>query len=343
MAFPWTFSENFDDGTLGNFDSETDASTILDYPAYTELARHGLHPWRGAHAMRARLNGTAVAYVEETSGFDIALEASLNIWFPVLLAENLTIASAGAVILFALQSAGPVNEVVVGVRNNSGVYELFAGETGATRTLPITRNNKKWHEIELAVTISAAGPTTDGTIDFYVDGGQVGAQITGLGQAAIAQAQFGAVSGTSANDAGDILFGGILADDARIYPRHSSRFRETVHVTNDIETVFIGAGTLDAASVTGTGTDAVMTIFDSDIYLSTGIGFSRQPIQYLRNVSANDQSPGFNTPVEFKKGITVQLAGTNPEGYISIKRPSSVVMSPANYVDRGMKRVKEPI
>jgi len=335
VAFPWLVHENWDDGTRGGFDSETDATAILDFPAYTELARGGFAPWQGSHALRLRLNGTATANVTETGGFDTAGAGTIHVWFPLLVGADLSLTDTDTVILFSLDSAGPVSEGVVGIRNNGGVYELFCGETGATRTLPITPNSKRWYQIEISAVIDNAG-ADDGTLAFYVDGGQVGATITGLDQGAITQARLGAVSGTAAGNRGTILIGAVMADDARVYPRERWS-GETVWVTRDIN-AYVGPCTLDAASVTGTSTEAVMTILDTDIYDATGVGFSREPVVYLRNVTANDQAPGFNTPVEFKRGVYVQLTGTSPQGWVSIRRPSGVVRSSAGYVDRGLRR-----
>ena len=335
MAFPFLAEETWDDGTRGNFDAETDASAILDFPSYAELARGGFAPWRGAHALRLRLSGTATAEIVETGTFDTAAAGTISVWFPLLIGADLSLTDTDTILLASLDSAGPVSEAVVGIRNNGGAYELFCGETGATATLPITPNNKRWYQIEVVAVIDD-GVSDDGTLVFYVDGAQVGATITGLDQAAITQFRLGAISGTAAGNRGTILIGGVIADDVRIYPRE--RFaQDSVWVTRDI-TAFVGPCTLDAASVTGTSTDAVMTILDTDIYSATGIGFSREPRVYLRNVTANDQAPGFNTPIEIKRGAYVQLTGTSPQGWVSIRRPSAVVMSAANYVDLGLRR-----
>ena len=312
MAFPWAQEETWDDGTRGNFDAETDVSSILDFPHYLELGRGGFAPWQGGHALRLALSGTAVANIEETAGFDTAVGATIAIWLPVCLGANLLLNDGDAVILFALQSAGPVNEVVFGVRRSGADYQWFAGETGATNTLTVVRHSGRWHQIELVCAIAAG----TGTIDFYVDGGQVGAQITGLTQAAITQAQLGAISGTAAGDAGTILIGGIIADDLRIYPR--ARFPlDTQWITRD-KVAFVGPCEIDSVELTGTSTDATLTILDTDIFESTRLGFSREPVVYIRNVTASDQSPGQNLPVKLAKGAYVQLTGTNPQGWISV-------------------------
>ena len=334
MAFPWLHHSTWDDGvTDTEWDqSETDTSNIMDAPHYKELARGGFAPWQGGHCLRMVLNGTAVSDVQEDSDFDTTTGNTIHIWFTVLIGADLSISDGDEIILFALQSSGSANDVVFGVDRSGSQYRLFAGETGATNTLNITRSNSRWYQIELTAVINAGA----GTLDWYVDGNLIGGQMTGITHASIIQGLVGAISGTAANNAGTILIGGLIADDARIFPRE--RFpNETFWVTRD-QTAWVGPCTLDAASVSGTSTNAVMTILDTDIFTSTGTSFSREPVVYVRNITANDQSPGFNTPVVFKKGAYVQLTGTNPQAWVSIKRPSDVVQSNARYISRGRGR-----
>jgi len=334
MAFPWTFYENFDDGTRGNFNSANDSgSSLLDFPDYKTLAGSGLSPWQGSHACRIQLNGTATSDIQEDDGLDIGADASLHIWFPILVAENFTLSDTNKVIVLALR-ASSTDEVVFGIERDGDDYKFFAGETTSTNSIAFNRSNGIWHQIELSIKIDDGG-SNDGTIDFYVDGAQVGSQIASLDQGVITVARFGAVSGTDSGDTGTILLGGIIADDARVYPRE--RFGvDTFWVTGDIN-AFVGPCTIDSVSLTGTGTDTVMTILDTDVYSSTGISFSREPVVYVRNVVANDLAPGQNLPVQVKKGVYVQLAGTNPQAWVSLKRPSSPIMSSGHYVDRGIR------
>jgi hypothetical protein len=338
MAFPFTFEETFDDGTLGAFNSQQNSGTsILDFPTYIELSRQGLTPWRGSHCVRLQLNGTATSYLSETDDFVVTAGNGLFVWFTCCITESLSLAASDVIELFVLRSAS-ANEVTFGVRNNAGQYELYIGETGATRTLAITRSNKKWYQIEIDMTLDSGGGN-DGTIDWYVDGYQVGAQIDSLDQAAIAAAWYG-ISETDAPTAaatGTILLGPIIADDARIYPKQRF-FEETTWVTRDIH-AFIGPCTLDSASLTSTDVNGVLTVYDTDNYTNDAADLNnREPVIYIRNVTANDQSPGFNTPVEFHHGIYCQMTGGNPQAFISIMKPSTVVMSGAQYVDRGKAR-----
>lgn len=335
MAYPWLVEETFDDGTRGNFDSETDASSILDFPDYRELARFGMAPWRGSHALQLALNGAATANITETGGFDTAQGGTIHIWLPVCIGGNLSLTAGNTVILFALQSTGAVNEVVFGVRNNGGTYELFAGETGATNTLAIIPSNSKFYQVELSCVIdSGAG---NGTINFYVDGGAVGSQITTLTQAAITEGVLGAISGTAAGNRGTILIGGVMADDARVYPR--TRFpHDSFWVTRDMN-AFVGRGTINSIELTGTSTDTVVSIYDTDSYSSTGINFSREPRVFARNVTANADGPAAHIgPIACTKGAYVQLTGTNPQAFIYLEdEGGSYVKSHAGYVTKGLQ------
>ena len=335
MAFPWLHHSTWDDGvtTTAWSESETDSSNIMDAPHYQELSRGGFAPWQGAHCLRMVLNGTAVSILQENSNFDLALNNNIHFWLPVLVGADVVLSDGDAITLLLMRSAAPANQITFGLERSGSDYQFFLGQTGSTRTHIITRSNSQWHQIEISAFVQNGG---NGTLDLFVDGGQIGAQITGITNIAIADGRVGAIIGTAANNAGTILIGGLIADDLRIYKRE--RFpSETVWITQD-QNAWVGPCTLDAASVSGTSTNAVMTILDTDIFTSTGTSFSREPVVYVRNVTANDQSPGFNTPVVFKKGAYVQLTGTNPQAWVSIKAPSDVVQSNARYISRGRGR-----
>jgi len=188
--------------------------------------------------------------------------------------------------------------------------------------------------MEASVLFAASGA---GTIDFFVDGEQVGAQIASLTNATTVQAQLGILSDPGASGAGDLLIGGLICDEnGRIFPR--TRFpADTKWVTDDM-TAFIGPCTLDSAIMTATAGDGRLTLLDTDVFTSTGTKYSREPTVYISHVVIDDMSPGFNTPVEFKKGIYAIMTGTNPQAWVSIKRPSAVVQSSAQYVNKGLKR-----
>lgn len=330
MAYPFLIDETFDDGTRGTFDSETDAGSVLDYPDYKELARAGQAPWQGAHALRVQLSGANNAYVEDAG---ITAQSPISLWAPILVGADFTIDDADVVNVIEVRSTDAIPEAFVAVRRTGANYELVAGDgTTVQRNYgTITRSNSRWYQIELTVNRTA------GTIDWYVDGGQVGSQITAVSIDSLTVVRAGAPSGTSAGDSGTILVGRVIIDDARVFPR--KRFPgETIWITRDIN-AFIGSGTIDSVQLTGTSTDAVLTILDTDIYNATDTSFSREPVVYVRNVAANDQSPGLNLPKEFYRGAYVQLTGTNPQAFISLKG-GCLVGSQANYIDHARKASK---
>lgn len=334
MAYPWLQEETFDDGTRGNFDATTDASSLLSFPTYIALAQQGLAPWRGAHALKVALKGNATGYIQENTGFNVNTGSTLALWLPVCIGSDLVLNAGDAVILLAAQSAGPVNEVVFGVQNNGGTYQLFAGQAGATNTINIVPNSKVTYQVELVAALNAGA----GTLDFYVNGGAVGSQITGLTNANIAQLRLGAVSGTAGGDAGTIVIGGIIGDDLRVYPRE--RFPlNSFWITRDMH-AFVGKGTIHRVELTGTSTDAILTILDTDQYSGTGITFSREPKVYVRNTTANADSPTQAIgPIMITNGAYVQLTGTNPQAWIFMQdEGGSYVKSHDMYTQRGLRR-----
>lgn len=329
MAYPFLIDETFDDGTRGTFDSETDAGSVLDYPDYKELARAGQAPWQGAHALRVQLSGANNAYVEDAG---ITAQSPISLWAPILVGADFTIDDGDVVNVIEVRSTDAIPEAFVAVRRTGSNYELVAGDgTTVQRNYgTITRSNNRWYQVELTVNRTA------GTIDWYVDGGQVGSQITAVSIDPLTVIRVGAPSGTSAGDSGTILVGRVIVDDARVFPR--KRFGTDVWITKD-QTVFIGDGELDSIELTGTGTDAVLTILDVDAYNASDTSFSREPLVYGRNTAANEIVPLLTMQKAFHRGVYVQLTGTNPQAWISLGS-GCLVESQANYIDHARKASK---
>ena len=327
--YPFISQETFDDGTRGNFDSEVDAGSILGFPSYKELSRFGLSPWQGTHALRVSLSGANDAYIEESNA--IVAQSPVRLWFPLLVAADFTLDDGDVVNVLEVRSTDAIPEAFIAVRRSGNDYQLVAGDGVTVQRIygAITRSNSRWYQIELTIN------QVVGTIDFYVDGGQVGGQVGGLSIDPLTTLRLGAPAGTSVSDSGTLLIGGLIADDTRVFPR--LRFAvETIWVTRDI-TAYLGNGTIDSVNFTSTGTDGILTILDVDVFESS-ISFSREPIIYLRNTEANAQVPGQNLPVSFRRGVYVQLAGTNPQAWISLKDGGSgVVRSQSNYIDLARK------
>jgi hypothetical protein len=304
MAFPWTFHENFEAGTKGDFNSETDANGVLNFPNYKKIARmyaNNPMPYRGAHALELDLNGAATdQYVQEDDGFDVTLSNTLYVMFSLFVTTDLVMGTNDRLTVFTMQSTGPVDEAVVCIRESSGVIEILGAETGVTGTVRATELELgKWHTVELVVT-PAAGT---GTVDFYLDGRQVGAQIATLTQAEIIQARLGAIAKDSGTTTGRIYIGEVFSDDARVYPypdRHANP-----KVLTKSEHLFVGPGHLDWIALLNTTADNVIKVYDTDKADTLAAEGHRIELD-------GDVHRSFSDPTFFKRGCYVELAGTEP-------------------------------
>lgn len=323
MVFPYVYESTFEAGTVGEWSSEVDTQSKLNVRHYRTLAKHGARlevPYRGAYCAHVDLSlGTADAYLQEDTGFDVSLNAGLFVRF-MLYVQGLTMASADAFTIFTMQSTGPVDEVSVRIQNISGVINLVCAETGATavgagtRQTPLVSN--EWHLIELGINLDD-GVGNDGTIDFFVDGYQVGTQITGLDQAAIIQARFGAIGIDATTTSGHLLFDQIVADDTRVYG--FQRFGQAIDLTKSGHLV-LGNGQISAALLRpGAGTDCVLRLWDTD----TGDTNTRPLLYELRNVTASvpvSESEYFDHAGYFEKGVYAELTGTTPRAQVVLQQ-----------------------
>lgn len=314
MAPPYTFQSNWEDGTLSPWDSETDTESKLNILHYTQLFASPVRemPWRGAYAPHIDLSlGTADAYFEEAVAVVANAVRFVRFYF---YAQGLTMAASDRFTLFTLQSAGPVSEVVIDIRNNAGVIEILAAETGAAATVRAAQLiQNQWHAVELRADIDAGGGN-DGTIDFYLDGRQVSTQLGSLDQADIAQMRLGAMGIDAGTTAGHLLFDEFVFDDARVYPfdgRYSlpRELTQTTHVA-------VGPGQVEDVYLRDGGSaDAILTLYDTDIAdISAGLVIS--PLDYTSGYRFGDPWLSGGT---FKRGCYAVLSGTNPRAFIGLR------------------------
>ena len=343
------FSENFDGGTLGLFNAQVDSgSSLITFPHYSELARNGTAPWSGDRAMKCTPSGSATSYLHGTAAGNIFTVIDANetfyFWFPICVQADFTLTASDVLPVFQLKSGTTTTEVEFGIqRTAGGDYQFYAGETGATNTITFTRNNKVWHQIELTVHLDAGGGN-DGTLDFYVDGNPVGAQITALDQAVITDGWLGISSEGETLDSasGSFLIDQmVMTSDNRIYPQE--RFPTTKYIHQN-EVAFVGPCILDSIHFTSTTQLQQCIITDTDDSISTGRG-ARAPRMILGGLTAKEVVPGFQSPIKFERGVRLAFvddAGTAtatvPFEAVVTVNGGSPVMSHANYVDRGLKR-----
>ena len=128
MAHPWVFQENFEGGDKGNFDGTSvdggGALSFLHYTQLTQLANNPM-PFRGAYLPQieiADVDGSGT-YLLENSAFDTAADITRHLRFYLFVTDDLTMAASDIFDILHIRS-GSAAEVVVSIRNNSGVIEI---------------------------------------------------------------------------------------------------------------------------------------------------------------------------------------------------------------------------
>lgn len=306
MALPYLFECNFEDSTSSPFDSEVDTESKLSVEHYSTLAKLPFVdsvPYRGAYAALVDVSlGTADAYYQEDAGFDVAANTAAACRVAFWLSSNLVMAASDTFDLLLWQSAGPVNEFSMNIQNNAGVITLRAGDTGGGtfRTSPITFN--AWHIAELVIN---TGTGVNATCTVYLDGYQLGAQITGITCGALTQARLGAMNIDAGTTRGRILFDQIVVDDTRV-GNFSKRFDMTRLATKSGH-VLLGPGSiLEADLVQSVAVDETMSMWDTDIADTTDISRRVLTFQAFR-------------PIFVNRGLYVVLGGTNPLGVVKFR------------------------
>lgn len=334
----YTFESNFDTGTTewsAGEAADTDGRLSIDY--FGDLARRfamypGIVPFRGAYALHADLSiaGGNDAYMQ-----DVALATALGgtVWlrFYFLVTPDLVMASGDRFTIAALQSTGGVDEAVVCIRNNGGVLEVLGAETSATATIrACSLTTGVWHLAELGVVVDSGGG--NGQVSFFMDGYQVGATITTLTQAAIAQLRLGVMGIDAGTTNGHILFDQVAGFSARI-GGFKSRWEEVMQVT---KTGFIalGPGKLEEYILSpGNATDCRMAVYDMDkLPLLAGTEPLGPP---LANSFAFEVATFPYNPRYFARGVYVTLSGTQPRGFLKF---SQQIQDPASLAYYGQTR-----
>lgn len=342
MAFPFASGNGFESGAHG-FTSETDSTAILDFPHYTELARHNMAPYRGAYCMRIKpAGGTTSAYVQEDTAYDMALDDERYLRFYCYLGRDFTMAASDKVSLVEFESTlDTTTEVAAGLTNAAGVIQFWVNETAAAAsaaTFNLGNLNPagqpgsalgRWYCFELAIVLDAGGGN-DGSITGYVDGAAMTAK-SSLDQAAIVNVKFGVI-GLDAGTTGTILMDEIVFDDARVYP-HKERFPQVFQVTKN-EHIFVGPGWVESAAILSTTSTDTMILWDTD----RADVLDTQGMKVELNNTIHSSASG---PIYFDKGCYAVISGSSPRGQVatavSSDRPG--VFGPLGYSERGMIQI----
>lgn len=324
MAFPWIFQSNFEAGTVGEWDSETDTGSQLDVAHYSELARF---PWptaaplSGAYCLRLRLTGGTADAVVTEGDLNVAADALSWFGFGIWFSPNFTATANDTVNLLELQETGNAAMATFGFRvvSATGVINLGIGKAAPTTFSSAALERGVWYWVDLRVELDDGG-TNDGTIDLYVT--RVGdpaattvhaTQVATLDQTAVTHGVLGAQDHL-ATTKGVILIDDFIQDDLRVYPP-TSRYPYEVMLTKSGH-AFVGTGTItNVTLLSGAGTDNVLKVFDTDIADTLN---AESVLVELKNTANNETVDPAGMPIQVRRGAYVQLSGTNPRALVSI-------------------------
>ena len=318
MAFEFIVETGFEDGTLDTFSSETDTTSKLDFPHYSELAAiPGLPgPYRGAFCMRVDLAvGTTNAFVTDITNWD-SLTAGVrrHTSFKLFVSSDITMANNDEFAILQLIETGAAIEVGIFINfTTANGLRIGIGETGATQFLPLTTN--VWHHVNLNTLIDDGGGN-NGTIDLSLDGGAA-TQVAGvLDQNAITSGRIGVVDQDASTTAGVLLFDEFIIDDGEIFPT-TFRFPVTQLLTVSGH-AFVGPGRIeDISLMAGGATNNVLSIFDTD---RGNTNDASKIVAELKGVTTNSELVRFHDgDIQVQRGCFVSMTGTNPRALIKIK------------------------
>lgn len=340
MSFPWITSENFELGTKGSLDTETDTVNQLDVVHWKTLQNYPwlVAPYNGAYCARVQLTGgTADAYYTETS-VDIADAATAYFKFEVWFSPTFTGTADDTFSIFELWGAASAVTGSIGARVVAATNEInFGIGSAASAAQPGTFAAQAvqrgvWYTVELKFACQTNGT---GTADLYVtragDPEQVNPQIslTGKTNIVVTDGVLG-IQDQLATTTGVILLDGFIMDDARIFPQPRYAYEQIITQSAH---AFVGPGWVRGAAILS-GTSPVVTIFDTN---AADVNASQSYKLYFD--SSNQTSIGGG--LYFQSGCFVQMSGTNPVVQILLERDGlwSGVRGPLYYSDAGLKRL----
>jgi len=338
VAFAFLYDNGFEGGVHG----ATAESGPITFPSYRELARFGMAPYRGAYCAKVALTGgTTSGFIREDTAFDAAADDTDRLRFYFYLGSDFTMADSDKFSLFEAESTlNTTTEVALGIDRSGANIRVWVAETAAAaaQTMTIGTLNApghpnsclgKWYAAEVVYNVDAGGGN-DGTIDAYLDGVQIGSQITGLDQGTIVDAKFGVI-GPDAGTSGTVLIDEIRLDDARVYP-FNERFPQVFQVCKN-EHIFVGPGWVESAGLLSSTSTNTMILWDTDRADTN----DTQGFKVELNNAIHSSVEG---PIYFAKGCYAVLNEATSRGQVAmvISRDSPVtgIFGPKYYSQRGM-------
>ncbi|MAH45615.1 hypothetical protein CMI37_07285 [Candidatus Pacearchaeota archaeon] len=320
MSYPYIFSATFDNGANGEWDSEADTGSLLDFPHFTTLATLSGHPtpYRGAYVMRITPGDTNDHTVTEG---DINIGDGSTGWvrFALYVSPNFAATSNDIFNLFEFQQTGGTVEACLSaqITASTDVVDLGIADGTESSAFQATGISKGvWHVIELMLTVSTSDA---GVFDMYLDGHRV-ANLTSLDHAAaVGTGVLGTQNTLTTTSTGYLLFDAFAFDNLRVGV--VDRFATNRLVTSAVaENIFVGPGRVDNVKILDGGTgDVEIELFDADVYHA-----SLEPVWRGRTIVASTDVDAADVPVRFHRGCYVRVVGgTLPGVMVRIGRASN--------------------
>ncbi len=351
MAFPWIFESTFEQGSNGEWDSETDTASQLSFPHYSELSRHptsNFAPFSGAYCCMASLTGGTADAILLEGDINIANTITSAFAFNILFSNDFASSSGTDVIhLLELTGSGTAVTGVIGcdvavtaADGTLGTIRIGIGDNGTSGAVadtfastPIERG--QWYTIENVITLNTGG---SGTSDLYItkagDAAQATADIarTSRDMIVVTDGEFG-MQAHASTTTGFILLDNFIQDDLRIYVPRESYPREVLLTKSGH--AFVGPGEVSQIQLlSGPGADNVLTVYDTDIANTNSASNMMVELKNLTNNEIVQHNPANG---RVTRGCYVSLSGTSPRALVTINK-ASAYWSAANVRLHGSKR-----
>ena len=335
MAYPWIFEANHESGDNTEWDAEIDSEGVLDFPHYSELARQGMAPYRGAYCVRIKLGDTS-AHTLRGDAMNIAEDGTAFFHYKLYLGKDLKFTADDDILLALFEETEDTTTgaaLFLRMINSTDVISLALGENETINTTTLAEIKRaRWYDVEVKMKADSEGA---GTLDLYLNRGITSRiSITSVTSAPIVDVLVG-VQGGLTTTTGTILFDDVRFDDGQIYGDLERYRPRNVRSTAAADHPIIGPGSF-AVMVTGTGDDATLTLYDSD-----GVPNRLEPFAKINQANAsttNETVPGHDI-FQVAHGLYITLTGTNAEAYFSIEKGG--LHSDGAIINRGLARKYE--
>lgn len=315
MAFPLDFFENFEAGTKGNFDSETDTGNRLDFPHAHDIAP--TVPYRGAYCCRVNLGkNSSDAYLEE--GVSWASGTNKYGRFRLFVGNDVQFGNDGdRARLLVFYSGASTAEAALSLARVEPFGIVLATEATSESTY-----------VDNGLLVLPKGEWVTFEFAHYVDtsAGEILASRPGIAQAlanvgaegTITKFRLGAID-QSGDIVGTIYFDDFAIDDARLYDddsAHNGALSGGSMLLTKSGFAFLGAGTINqVALVDGGSGDCRVKVYDTDKPNQLPLGSLRES---LATVSASTTARTMIHSFDVKLGAYVELSGTNPQAIVKL-------------------------